>query len=148
MARGFRRGSPNKVVMKIARAAVAATVLAVIALALPASATRATKARPAKHKVEAQGTFPVFRWEPPEIEIAVGDKVVWTNPTSNEHHVTAYDGPWAEGGSFNYLHIPPGGKGSFRFKEPGTYRYYCDLQFHGQLIGPLCVGQCGTVVVE
>jgi plastocyanin len=113
--------------------------LCALALSSPIAAASET------HRVEAQGTFPVFRYAPAEITVAAGDKVVWVNTTSNEHHVTPYDGPWAERGP---LHLAAGKKVSFRFKKPGTYRYYCDLEYHGELVGPLCYGQCGTVVVD
>ena len=123
-------------------ASLGALLLCALALGSPAATARATRAT---HTVEAQGTFPVFRYVPAEVEAAVGDKVVWVNKTDAEHHVTPYDGPWADKA---HLHLPAGKKVAFRFKEPGTYRYYCDLPYHGQLIGPLCLGQCGTVTVE
>ncbi|MGH2730191.1 MAG: cupredoxin domain-containing protein [Actinomycetota bacterium] len=125
-----------------AGAALGAVALYALALGSPAATARAARET---HTVEAQGTFPVFRYVPAEIEVAAGDKVVWVNTTDNEHHVTPYDGPWADRG---HLHLAAGKKVSFRFKEPGSYRYYCDLPYHGQLIGPLCFGQCGSVVVE
>ena len=116
-------------------------------VALGSTAT-AAGGKGATHKVSATGSYPMmFQWEPADLEIASGDKVVWTNTTSGEHHITPYEGPWPED-----LHLHLDGEGSkamFRFKAPGVYKYYCDLQFHGQLLpGNLCAGQCGTITVN
>lgn len=111
---------------------------------MPSAPARKPKGK--THSVTAEGTYPMmFRWEPSTIEIKRGDRIVWTNKTSNEHHVQPYGGPWADR---EHLHIAEGGKASFRFVKPGTYLYYCDLQFHGQLLpGNICIGQCGEIVV-
>ncbi len=120
-----------------------AGILLLAALGAPASAVRA-KAK--THKVVAEGTWPfLFRWNPAAVEIAVGDKVRWTNTTTSDHHITPYEGPWPKD---THLHLPEGGKASFTFKKPGVYKYYCDLQYHGQLLpGGECFGQCGEITV-
>ena len=107
----------------------------------------AAKARGETHKVTVEGGFPRFTFEPADITISAGDKVVWLNNTSAEHHIQPYAGPWAEG---THGHLEPdGGKASLTFKKPGVYKYYCDLPFHGQLLpGEICAGQCGTVTVN
>ena len=121
-------------------------LLVAFGLGALSSSAPARKPKGKTHSVSAVGSYPMmFEWEPATIEIRPGDRVVWTNKTSNEHHVQPYDGPWADR---EHLHIPEGGKASFRFVKPGTYLYYCDLQFHGQLLpGNICLGQCGEVVV-
>lgn len=118
--------------------------LLMTALGTPAPAGRA---KPETHKVQVTSGTPTFAFDPSDLTIATGDKVVWTNPTSAEHHIQPYAGPWAEG---THLHLDAdGGKASLRFTKAGEYRYYCDIRFHGQLLaGQVCLGQCGTITVE
>lgn len=122
-----------------------ALVLLLAATTVAIAAAPATPAATKLHKVEVTGEFPAWRFEPAELTVAVGDKVVWRNPTSAEHHVTPISGPWREGA---HVHLKAEGKGGLVFTEPGTYRYYCDRQLHGQLVGDVCLGQCGTIIVE
>ena len=118
--------------------------LLLAAVGLPAPAAIAGRKT---HKVAAEGTFPAFRFNPSALEVAVGDKVVWTNTTSSEHHIQPYGGPWVDKA---HLHLAAdGGKASFVFKKPGAYQYYCDITYHGQLLpGGLCLGQCGSITVN
>ena len=115
----------------------AAAFAALLLLAAPASAGRAKT-----YKVMASGSAPVYFWDPDSLDIAVGDKIVWSNPTDAEHHITPLDGPWTA----EHLHVDIGDKADYRFKKAGTYTYYCDL--HSQLVSGVCVGQCGSVRVE
>lgn len=128
---------------------LALLALSLLVLAAPlSSAAPAARAKGKTHHVHAVGSWPFqYSWDPAEIEIAAGDKVVWMNETSSEHHITPYDGPWPED---IHLHLEgEGSKASFVFKKPGVYKYYCDLQFHGQLLpGGLCFGQCGEITVK
>jgi plastocyanin len=112
------------------------------------SAGLAARSKGKTHHVQAVGSWPLqFSWDPAELEISVGDKVMWMNSTSGEHHITPYAGPWPDD---VHLHLEgEGSKSSFVFKKPGEYKYYCDLQFHGQLLpGEVCLGQCGTITVQ
>ena len=122
-------------------------LVAVVMLVPLGSVAPAAGAKAKTHKVSATGNFPAFRFDPDSVEISVGDKVLWTNTTSSEHHIQPYSGPWAEG---THLHIDAdGGKAWFRFTKPGEYKYYCDIAFHGQLLpGGICVGQCGSITVD
>ncbi len=129
---------------------LAVVIFAALIVAAPlASAAPAARAKGATHHVHAVGSYPMqFSWDPEAIEIKAGDKVMWMNMTSNEHHITPIEGPWPK--DF-HLHLAPkeGAKAAFVFKKPGEYSYYCNLQFHGQLLpGGLCVGQCGTITVN
>ncbi|HEV3472134.1 MAG TPA: plastocyanin/azurin family copper-binding protein [Actinomycetota bacterium] len=96
----------------------------------------------------AGGPFPfTWSWDPDEVTIAKGDRVVWTNPTAAAHHITAWDGKWdAE------EHLDAGAEVTLRFKKPGTYRYWCDIVGHADIVsvGPerVCVGMCGVITVE
>jgi plastocyanin len=120
-------------------------LISVVALGALISPAPARKPKAKTHSVSAMGSYPVFRWEPSTIEIKAGDRVVWKNKTSNEHHIKPYDGPWADR---EHLHLAEGGKATFRFAKPGTYLYYCDVTYHGQLLpGNICIGQCGEIVV-
>lgn len=111
---------------------------------------RASKKRTV-HRVEAAGgpITPLWAWDPSEIEISVGDKVVWGNETSTTHHVTPYGGPWEGEGS---MHLSVDGKVRFVFRKPGEYLYRCDFAFagveHSLLVGDECIGMCGRIVVE
>lgn len=96
--------------------------------------------------VAAGGPFYLWRWEPDQLQIAVGDKVVWKNPTDTDHHMTPYDGPWK---NKRIRHLDAdGGRASLRFKKPGVYLYRCDRPNHSELIGDTCFGQCGEITVE
>lgn len=103
------------------------------------------------HRVEAVGgpVTPFWEWDPSELEISVGDKVLWGNETSTTHHVTPYGGPWESDGT---MHVSIDGEVQFKFRKPGEYLYRCDFAFagveHSLLIGDECVGMCGRIVVE
>jgi len=128
-----------------------ASLMLLAVLLVPfAGSTSAPAARVARktHHVHAVGSWPMqFAWDPADIEIAAGDKVMWMNTTSGEHHITPYEGPWPDD---VHLHLEgEDSKATFVFKKPGVYKYYCDLQLHGQLLpGGVCAGQCGTITVR
>ncbi len=120
--------------------------LAASLLALPlAFVFSVASAHDATHRVAAAGgpLGPTWRWDPAQLEIVKGDKVVWTNPSSTTHHVVPYEGPWDK-----TLHVEAGKTVTMRFKKPGTYRYRCDIPTHSEMIGGQCVGQCGTITVK
>lgn len=125
--------------MKI-RAGIACLIVAALAPATPVAAARSET-----HTVTVEGgpAFVLWRFEPPEITVARGDRVRWKNPTPTDHHVAPYEGDWSE-----VLHLDSGGTATWRFRKTGTYRYRCDIQTHSEMVGGICVGQCGTIVVE
>ena len=84
-----------------------------------------------------------FRWEPTSRTISKGDTIVWTNPTSKRHTVTAYGGNWSKSTT-----IDPGEKTSKRFRSSGTFRFRCLVRGHSAINDGRCVGMCGTVVVR
>ena len=114
------------------------------ALVLVTAVANASAAKPHTVTVAGGPYALLWRFDPSEVTVAVGDKVRWSNPSSATHHVTAYDGPW-DGTS---LHLDPGGKTTFRFKKPGIYLYRCDISTHSEVVEGRCIGQCGTIVVE
>lgn len=103
------------------------------------------------HEVEAAGgpVTPLWEWNPSELEISVGDKVLWLNETATDHHMTPYDGPWKDGDT---KHVAVGGKVANVFRKPGEYLYRCDFVFagveHSLLVGDECIGMCGRIVVK
>lgn len=103
------------------------------------------------HQVEAVGgpVTPLWEWDPSELEIFVGDRVVWRNESGADHHVAPYGGPWEDVDS---MHLPIGGKVGFVFRRPGEYLYRCDFTFagveHSLLVGDECLGMCGRIVVK
>lgn len=121
---------------------VACAAAAAVALVPGAPGTAA----PTTHQVTAGGGpfGPTWMWEPSSFDAARKDRVVWSNDTGTLHHVAFYEGPL----SGKTLHIPSGGKDKLRLKKAGVYRYRCDIQFHSEIVGGQCLGQCGEITVE
>lgn len=91
-------------------------------------------------RVKAAGSTGSYHWKPKTKEIATGDKVVWKNPTSADHTVTAYGGGWSKD-----ARIDPGETTKTKFGSSGTYFYRCKL--HSTLTNGDCNGMCGKVKV-
>ncbi len=72
-----------------------------------------------------------------EVHIAPGQTVIWNNPNSDTHTVTADDG------SFDSGDVATGDQYTMEFDTPGTYPYFC--QYHG---GPGGDGMSGVIVVD
>ena len=60
-----------------------------------------------------------FSFQPKEIRIKAGTKVVWTNDDSVQHTVTG------AGGIFDSQRLAKGQKYEFIFNDKGTFSYYC-----------------------
>jgi plastocyanin len=84
-----------------------------------------------------------YSWSPVKRTIAAGDKIVWANPTSAEHTVTAYSGAWNKDKA-----VPAGGSIKMRFSSAGKYKFHCTVKGHSVVEGGKCTGMCGTVVVR
>lgn len=71
----------------------------------------------------AQATVDIrdFRFEPGNLEVAVGAQVTWTNFDSAPHTASANDGSWDTG------ILNEGGSGTVTFAKPGEYLYYCKV---------------------
>jgi plastocyanin len=117
--------------------------LLTLAIALLAVSPQGTPARAAVSGVDEAANS----YSPKRVEIAVNDKVVWTNRSSGTHTVTFDDG--------TDLHSTcdpkallrvgcqgPGATVERTFRAPGAYQYYC--KFHGGRGG---AGMSGVVVV-
>lgn len=66
------------------------------------------------------GSTSDWGYDPPSLEVGVGDTVVWTNTGSVDHTVTADDG------SFDSGMIAPGGTWEYTFEEIGDFSYKCE----------------------
>jgi plastocyanin len=91
--------------------------------------------------VKAAGSPGSFKWKPEIRRISEDDRVVWKNPTSADHTVTAYGGNWQNDDRLN-----PGDKLRIKFGSNGSYRYRCKL--HSTLSDGNCRGMCGKVKVR
>lgn len=98
------------------------------ALLASAASLSGGSARAAIAEVDEVGTS--FR--PPQVEITVGDTVVWTNRSNTSHSVTFQDGPDLHPGCMPSLLGPvncqdPGDRVQHTFAAAGNHAYYCKL---------------------
>ena len=80
-------------------------------------------------------------WRPAVRRIHKGDRVVWRNPSNDEHTVTAYGRNWNKD-----TFLPEGGSTAKRFRRRGVFKYYCELHGHVAADGT-CHGMCGRIRV-
>jgi plastocyanin len=73
-----------------------------------------------------------FAFNPPQIEILVGNSVTWINGDLAPHTATAVDGAWDSG------LIEQGDHRRITFEVPGEYPYFCSIHPHMK----------GTVIVR
>jgi plastocyanin len=62
-----------------------------------------------------------FKFTPRNVQVKVGDTVVWTNQGTMVHTSTANGGQWNSG------NIAPGGRFAFKFTTAGAFPYLCTL---------------------
>ena len=73
-----------------------------------------------------------FKFEPSDLVIAAGDKVVWTNEDFAPHTATEQDeAHWDTG------ELGRGDRGQIAFTEPGRHAYFC--VFHPHMKGQISV---------
>jgi len=112
------------------RLAVLAAVVLVVVLVVAGVALAET------FKVKAkQGD----KWGPVHTYIGKGDKVVWTNPTSKTHDLSAI-GDWELSET-----LKPDEQAAKKFPQTGTFRYRCAR--HSAIVDGRCEGMCGIVHV-
>jgi plastocyanin len=79
-----------------------------------------------------QVTIRDFAFDPPDLSVAVGTTVTWTNEDNTTHTVTGTDaGPIAS------PDLDQGATYSVTFDQTGTYRYICSI--HTQMTGTVTV---------
>jgi plastocyanin len=74
-------------------------------------------------------TMQNFAFNPPDLEVKVGDTVTWTNQDSAPHTVA--------GDAFQSGELATGGTYSFTFDKAGTYVYKCGI--HPTMTGTVVV---------
>jgi plastocyanin len=73
-----------------------------------------------------------FRFQPADVEVDVGEEVVWTNGDDFAHTAMATDE------SFDTGDLAPGATSApVSFEEPGTYSYFCGI--HNSMTGTVTV---------
>ena len=72
-----------------------------------------------------------MKFDPPTVEIAPGDSVIWTNKDDRDHTVSAADG------SFKSESLQHGETFKHVFKKPGKFSYSCSL--HPRMKGTVIV---------
>ena len=117
---------------------IATSLVAVVALTLIATPAPADTAR-----FKAAGSTGSFHWQPDFRHIAKGDKIVWKNPTSATHTVTAWSGDW----SMN-KELPPGETLHKVFKKRGVYKFRCTQPGHSSVSNGECTGMCAEIHVQ
>jgi plastocyanin len=81
-----------------------------------------------------------FYYEPRKLTVKSGDTVTWINEQDDTHNVMAEAIPKTAEPFEGPLLDKTGGKWSYTFTKPGTYRYHCHP--HAQN------GMVGTVIVD
>ena len=66
-------------------------------------------------------TIKDFAFDPPDLTVASGTAVTWTNADATAHTATADDG------SFDCRPLAGGASMTFTFSTPGTYDYHCAI---------------------
>jgi plastocyanin len=118
---------PVKIVMAVVLAAAAVLVV-------PGTSSGETS------RIKAAGSTGSYHWKPKSRTIDKGERIVWKNPTSASHTVTAYGGGWSKDTT-----IGQNEKTGFKFRSTGTFKFRCT--FHSTLDGGVCSGMCGSVKV-
>jgi plastocyanin len=112
------------------------TLPSVLAAALLAAAATAWTSTPPAydHLVRIDKNF-----SPDNLEVMVGDKVVWKNFDSDNHTVTAQFFPAVpqEENYFDSGIIPSGGSFEWQFVKEGSCRYWCSV--HREMKGSITI---------
>jgi plastocyanin len=121
------------------RRAILGLTIALVALSWTPGPVRA-----AASGVDEVGTS----FQPAEVRIAVNDKVVWTNRSSQSHTVTFTGGPDLHPSCDPLLRLgcqAPGATVERTFTAPGTYGYYCKIH-SPSMRGSVVVGATSTTL--
>lgn len=73
-----------------------------------------------------------FVFDPPHIQVTVGDTVTWTQGTDEEPHTAT-----ADDGTFDTGNLTEGETGEFTFEEAGEFSYLCEP--HPEMLGLVTV---------
>jgi plastocyanin len=111
--------------------------LAVVLVAGAVSLLPAGASQSATSRVKATDSR---TWSPDFRHIGPGNRIVWKNPTSARHTLTAWKGRWSKDVS-----LAPGERTAKKFKRKGQYYYRCTI--HSTVIDGDCNGMCGLIHV-
>jgi plastocyanin len=117
-------------------------LLAALTASLLVSAPVASAAAPAV-TFKAQLTGGNFVWSPNTATITAGQVAAWNNPTTVNHTLDFYTGPWK---NVPLQTLTPGKTLQAPARRAGNYSFYCTL--HGSLVGGVCSGMCGKLTVQ
>lgn len=113
------------------RAAVALALGGLLLLALGPGLAVA-----ADGSVAINGASGKYRFQPKDLEVAVGTQVTWTNDSDAAHTVTADDD------SFTSVELGEGETYSRTFDTAGTFAYHCEI--HTYMTGTVTVLAAGS----
>lgn len=119
------------------RRVVVCSVLALSLVWVPLASTAATS------RIRAAERDGQSVWSPTSRTISKGDRIVWRNPTSRDHTVTAWSSNWRKNTS-----IAPGESTRKRFRRRGVFKFRCTTPGHSAIQDGRCIGMCGKVTVR
>ena len=91
--------------------------------------------------VSGSGFGASAHWSPVTTTLARGGAVRW-RATLYAHRVKAYGGNW----TYARLLTQGASTAPRTFARRGTFRFFCSI--HGSVIGGVCSGMCGKIVVH
>jgi len=103
------------------------------------------RAAAARIRITADYTF-----EPGELEVSAGSRVIWTNDSLVPHRISSDPAEVedvaspAAAGRFQCREIPPGGMYECVLSAPGSYRYGCPDHASVGMAGRIIVRQWGA----
>jgi len=74
-----------------------------------------------------------FAFDPPHIQVSVGDTVTWTQGADGEPHTATADDETFDTGTL----VDEGETGEFTFEEAGEFPYFCEV--HPEMLGQVTV---------
>ncbi len=111
---------------------IACTLISVVTVALPSRLFAGDKAAAKPTKV----TIKSLSYEPKQLDISVGESVLWANVSRTKHTATSDD----EGKTFDTGEIKPGQESeAVKFEKDGEFKYHCKV--HGKTMS-------GTIIVK
>jgi len=88
-----------------------------------------------------------FAFSPANLNITVGDEVVWTN-TGGTHNIDGQKSVFPNNPESFGNSVGSGWTYSFTFNTPGTYDYHCDQHFTFGMVGKIIVSSNTTATIE
>ena len=73
-----------------------------------------------------------FAFNPPDLVVPEGTRLVWTNADGVAHTVTGDEGPWS---GMTSGEMPPGLDYTFDMGAPDSFTYFCSI--HPQMTGTI-----------